>query len=74
MMHVIVSMDEAGSLVLTNAQGDRLAECFFRTEDETPRELQLLGYTPLLQAYPVTYITVGHGLEQDDLGDVFLEG
>lgn len=74
MMHVIVSMDEAGGLVLTNAQGDRLVECFFRAEDETHSELQLLGYTQLIHTYAVADITAGNGIEQDDLGDVFLEG
>jgi len=74
MMQVTVSMDEAGGLVLTNAQGDLLAECFFRAEDETHRELQSLGYTRLIHAYAIADITVGNGVDQDDLGEVFLEG
>lgn len=73
MIQVTVSMDEAGGLVITNAQGD-LLEGFFRAEDETYRELQLLGYQRLIHTYGIAAITAGHGIDQDDLGEVFLEG
>lgn len=74
MIQVTVSMDEAGGLVITNVQGDLLAEGFFRAEDETYRELQLLGYQRLIHTYGIADITAGHGIDQDDLGEVFLEG
>jgi len=73
MMHVTVLMEPDGDMVLTNAQGDLLAACFFRAEDETHRELQLLGYQRLIHAYPLAHITAGNGIEPEDLGDVFLE-
>jgi hypothetical protein len=73
MMQVTVSINEAGAIVLANAQGDILAECFFRAEDETPQALRDMGYQRLVHAYPSAHITTGTGIDREDLGDVFLE-
>src|SRR5262249_57650542 len=43
-MTVTVCMDEAGAIWIANGQGAILAECFFKTEDETEDELRHMGY------------------------------
>lgn len=39
-MKIIVSMDEHGGIWAHNEQGDMLAECFLKTDEETPEEIQ----------------------------------
>jgi hypothetical protein len=73
-MTVIVCMDEAGTIWIANGQGDILAECFFKTEDETEDELRLMGYHRLLTVYPTAHLAAGAALDPAELGEVFLEG
>jgi hypothetical protein len=72
-MRVTVCMDEAGAVWIENVQGDILAACFFKTEEETEEELRHMGYQRLLTAYPAAHIVAGAGIDPADLGEVFLE-
>jgi hypothetical protein len=58
---------------IENPQGDLLAECFFKAEDETAEELQQMGYQSLSACYPAAQMTVGWGVEVADLADLFVE-
>jgi len=72
-MTITVYMDEAGAVWITSGQGDILAECFFKTEDETEDELRLMGYERLLTVYPTAHLAAGTGLDPAELGELFLE-
>jgi len=73
-MHIIVAMQADGLIVATTTQGQILAECFFKAEDETVDELRQMGYARLLHAYAAATVEAGPGLEHTDLEDVFLDG
>ncbi len=62
-MHILISLQADGLIMATNPQGHRLAECFFKAEDETAEELRQMGYTSLRHAYPTATFVVGTGLE-----------
>jgi hypothetical protein len=72
-MTVTVCMDEAGAIWIVNSQGNILAECFFKTEDETEDELRLMGYHHLLTVYPTAQLAAGVALYPAELSEVFLE-
>ena len=72
-MQVTVFMNEAGVVLLENAQGDLLTECFFKTDDETENELRHMGCQRLISAYPAAQITVDKGIAPEDIGELFLE-
>ena len=72
-MPVLVCRQEGGVVWVENAQGDLVASCFFKTEEETEAELQAMGYPRLLTVYPVTQIVAGPGIDPAELGEVFLE-
>jgi hypothetical protein len=72
-MTVTVCMNEAGAVWIENVQGDILAECFFKTAEETEDELRLMGYQRLLTIYPTAHIAAGAGMDPAELGEVFLE-
>ena len=73
-MTVTVCMDEAGAIWIANGQGDLLAECFFKTEDETVDELRHMGYHRLLTVYPTAHVAAGVVLDLAELEELFLEG
>jgi len=73
-MIVTVCMDAAGAIWIANGQGDLLAECFFKAEDETEGELQLMGYRRLLTVYPAAHLAAGTALEPAELDELFVEG
>ena len=72
-MMVMVCMDEAGAVWIENVQGDILAACFFKTEEETEEELRAWGYPLLMDAYPAAELEAGHGIEPQELVELFLE-
>jgi len=72
-MKIIVSMDERGGMWAHNEQGDVLAECFMKTEEETLEEILAWGYPLLVQTYPGAQLEAGPGMEPQDLAEVFLE-
>jgi hypothetical protein len=73
-MTVTVCMDEAGAVWIVNGQGAILAECFFKTEDETEDALQHMGYHRLLTVYPAAHLAAGTKLDPAELGEGFSEG
>jgi len=72
-MQVIVSTDAAGMVWITTAQGNRLTTGFFKAPDETPEELEHMGYPQLIHLYPPEEILVGHGIAPDEVEDIFVE-
>jgi hypothetical protein len=72
-MDVTVCMSEAGMIWVENAQGTILAECFFKTDEETEDELQHMGYQRLLTIYPTAHVAVDTGISPDDMDELFLE-
>jgi hypothetical protein len=63
-MTVTVCMNEAGAVWIENVQGDILAECFFKTVEETEDELRHMGYQRLLTIYPTAHIAAGAGMDR----------
>lgn len=72
-MKIIVSIDEHGGIWAHNEQGDMLAECFLKTDEETVEEIQSWGYPLLVHTYPAAQIQAGYGIEPQDLAELFLE-
>src|SRR5262249_10358428 len=55
------------------AQGEVLAECCMKTEEETLEEILAWGYLLLGQPYPDAQLEAGPGMEPQDRAEVFLE-
>jgi hypothetical protein len=72
-MDVTVCMNAVGMVWVENAQGRILGECFFKTDEETEDELQLMGYERLLTVYPTAQVAVDTDMSADDMGALFLE-
>jgi hypothetical protein len=72
-MTIIVSMDERGEIWAYHEQGDRRETCFFKTEEETEEELRAWGYPLLVEAYPTAQMEAGHGIEPQELMELFLD-
>ena len=72
-MDVTVCMNEAGMVWVEDAQGNILAECFFKTDEETEDELQHMGYQRLLTVYPTAHVAVDTDIVSHDMGELFLE-
>jgi hypothetical protein len=73
MKHVIVSRNDKEEVWVETPTGNILAECFFRAPDETPDELEHMGYPQLLHLYPAEEILVGQGITSDEVEDIFVE-
>ena len=73
-MSMRVFTDEAGMVWVVSAEGDLRRECFLKAEGETEEELRAMGYQHLLTVYPAAYITIGTGIDPEDLRELFLEG
>ena len=72
-MQVMVSTDAAGMVWITTAQGNRRTDGFFKAPDETPEELEHMGYPQLIHLYPAAEILVGQGIAPDEVEDIFVE-
>ena len=72
-MPVTVVTNQGGAVWIVHTQGALRTECFFKAVDETTAELRHMGYQQLITRYPVEEITVGQGIEPEDLEDLFLE-
>jgi hypothetical protein len=70
---IIVSTDACGAVMATKEQGAVLAECFFKTDEETGEEIQAWGYRFLLQAYPTAQIEAGTGIDPQEIEALFIE-
>ena len=73
MQHVIVSTNAREEVWVETLTGDLLAECFFKAPDETPEELEQMGYPQLLHLYPPEEIRVGQGITPEEMEDIFVE-
>ena len=73
MPQVIVSRNDNEEVWIAAPSGNLLAECFFKEPDETPEELEHMGYPQLLHLYPAKEILVGQGIAPDEVEDIFVE-
>jgi hypothetical protein len=73
MQQVIVSKNEKEEVWVATLTGDLLTECFFKAPDETPEELEHMGYPQLLHRYPAEEILVGQGITPDEVEEIFVE-
>jgi hypothetical protein len=73
MQQVIVSRNDKEEVWVKTPTGRILAECFFKAEDETPEELEHMGYPQLLHLYPAEEILVGQGIAPEEVEEIFVE-
>ena len=73
MKHVIVSRNDKEEIWVETPTGTILTECFFKAPDETPEELEHMGYPQLLHLYPPEEILVGQGITLDEVEDICVE-
>ena len=73
MQQVIVSRNDNEEVWVETPTGNILADCFFKAPDETPEELEHMGYAQLLHRYPAEAIRVGPGIAPDEVEDIFVE-
>ena len=73
MQHIIVSRNDQEDVWVATPTGNLLAECFFKAPDETPEELEHMGYPQLLDLYPPEAILVGPGIAPEEVEEIFVE-
>jgi hypothetical protein len=73
MQQIIVSRNDKEEVWVETPTGNVLAECFFKAPDETPEELEHMGYPQLLHLYPAEAIRVGQGIAPEELEEIFVE-
>ena len=73
MQQVIVSRNEKEEVWVATPTGTILAEGFFKAPDETPEELEHMGYPQLLHLYPPEEILVGPGIAPEEVEEIFVE-
>jgi hypothetical protein len=73
MKQIIVSKNAKEEVWVETPTGDLLAECFFKAPDETPEELEHMGYPQLLHLYPAEEILVGPGIAPEEVEEIFVE-
>ena len=73
MQQVIVSRNDKEEVWVKTPTGRILAECFFKAEDETPEEVEHMGYPQLLHLYPAEEILVGQGIAPEEVEEIFVE-
>jgi hypothetical protein len=73
MQQVIVSRNDKEEVWVKTPTGRILAACFFKAEDETPEELEHMGYPQLLHLYPAEEILVGQGIAPEEVEEIFVE-
>jgi hypothetical protein len=73
MQQIIVSRNDKEEVWVETPTGNVLAECFFKAPDETPEELEHMGYPQLLHLYPAEEIRVGQGIAPEELEEIFVE-
>src|SRR5207244_12883679 len=66
-LQVIVSRNDKEEVWVKTPTGHLLTECFFKAPDETPEELEHMGYPQLLHLYPPEEILVGPGITPDEV-------
>jgi hypothetical protein len=73
MQQIIVSRNDKEDVWVATPTGNLLAECFFKAPDETPEELEHMGYPQLLHLYPPEEIRVGQGITPEEMEEIFVE-
>jgi hypothetical protein len=73
MKQVIVSRNDKEEVWVTTPTGNLLAVCFFKAPDETPEELEHMGYPQLLHLYAPEEILVGPGIASEEVEEIFVE-
>ena len=73
MQKIIVSRNDKEEVWVETLTGNVLAECFFKAPDETPEELEHMGYPQLLHLYPAEEILVGQGIAPEEVEEIFVE-
>jgi hypothetical protein len=73
MQQVIVSKNDKEEVWVETPTGNLLAECFFKAPDETPDELEHMGYPQLIRIYPQEAILVGQGIAPEEVEEIFVE-
>jgi hypothetical protein len=73
MKQIIVTRNNKEEVWVNTPTGHRLAECFFKAPDETPEELEHMGYPQLLHLYPPEEILVGPGIASEEVEEIFVE-
>jgi hypothetical protein len=73
MQQIIVSRNDKEEVWVETLAGHVLAECFFKAPDETPEELEHIGYPQLLHLYPAEEILVGPGIAPEEVEEIFVE-
>ena len=73
MKQVIVSRNDKEEVWIETPTGNLLAACFFKAPDETPEEVEHMGYPQLLHLYPPEDIVVGRGIAPEEVEEIFVE-
>ena len=73
MQQVIVCQNDKEEVWVETPTGHIVAGCFFKAPDETPEELEHMGYPQLLHLYPPEAIVVGPGIAPEEVEEIFVE-
>ena len=73
MQQIIVSRNDKEDVWVATPTGNLLAECFFKAPDETPEELEHMGYPQLIHLYLPEEIRVGPGIAPEEVEEIFVE-
>jgi hypothetical protein len=80
MQQIIVSRNDKEEVWVETPTGNVLAECFFKAPEETPEELEHMGYPhllhlypELLHLYPAEEIRVSPGIAPEEVEEIFVE-
>ena len=73
MPQVIVARNEQEEVWVVTPAGTLLAEGFFKAPDETPEELEHMGYPQLLHLYPPEKIRIGQAIASEEVEEIFVE-
>ena len=73
MKQVIVARNDKEEVWVVTLTGHLRTECFFKAPDETPEELEHMGYPQLLHLYPPEEILVGPGIALEEVEEIFVE-
>ena len=73
MQQIIVTTNDKAEVWVKTPTGALLAECFFKAPDETPEELEYMGYPQLIHRYAPEEILVGPGIAPNEVEEIFVE-
>jgi hypothetical protein len=73
LQQVIVSKNDREEVWAATPTGNLLAECFFKAPDETPEEVEHMGYPQLIHLYPPEELLVGPGIAPEEVEEICVE-